>query len=603
MGMFDFLADRGGYTYEDVQRRRALVDALAQTGSPQTFGEGLSSVGGAIGAILGGRRADAAEEKRAAMADGVFEAALGSVPQDHTALASALAPQTASFQPTGDTLRDGIVQTAQAIGADPLDLATAISYETAGTFDPMKAGPTTQWGQHRGLIQFGEPQAKQHGVDFSSPDAALASQLGPDGAIAGYFRGAGFRPGMSGLDLYSTINAGAPGRYSASDANNGGAPGSVADKWNNQMQDHRAKAAALLGGDVATGSAPVAPAFTAQPAPVNVSLIRAMSNPYLSPEQKQILAGVMAQQQAQQITPFQQAQLQMEQERHALDMAQANQPAPVEGVNVGGSLINPITGEVMYQAPAEPPTPTDDIREYQFAVEQGYEGTFQDFMNDGRRAGATSITVGGEGMPGLGKLSTDYGYVYDPQTGQPVIDPVTGLPESAPIPGSPAALELQEAQDKRDTRETQAGNAATVVLQDIDKAIGQVSGWTAGVGSKLAAIPGTDARDLQASLDTVRANIGFDRLQQMREASPTGGALGGIAIQELQMLQAVMGSLDAAQSPGQLRANLQRLKEIYEPIARKAAAYPNAAEFGFVGGPDAPPGEPSDDDLINLYGG
>lgn len=151
-----------------------------------------------------------------------------------------------NYAPSGE-MGSLIVETARAIGADPLDLATAISYETAGTFDPMKKGPTTQWGQHIGLIQFGGPQREQHGVDLSSPEAALRSQLGADGAIAKYFRSSGFKPGMSGLDLYSTINAGAPGRYKASDANNGGAPGSVADKWNNQMNDHRKKAAALLG--------------------------------------------------------------------------------------------------------------------------------------------------------------------------------------------------------------------------------------------------------------------------------------------------------------------------------------------------------------------
>lgn len=146
-------------------------------------------------------------------------------------------------------LRSGIAATARALGMNPIDLATIISYETAGTFDPMKGGPTTQWGRHRGLIQFGEPQARQHGVDFSSRDAALASQLGENGAIASYFRSSGWKPGMGMLDAYSTVNAGAPGRYNASDANNGGAPGSVADKVNNQMAEHRRKAAALLGAD------------------------------------------------------------------------------------------------------------------------------------------------------------------------------------------------------------------------------------------------------------------------------------------------------------------------------------------------------------------
>lgn len=141
-------------------------------------------------------------------------------------------------------IRQGILATANALGISPVDLATAISYETAGTFDPNKAGPTTQWGQHRGLIQFGEPQAKKYGVDWDNP---VGSQLGPDGAVAKYLRDTGVQPGMGMLDIYSAINAGGVGRYGASDANNGGAPGNVRDKVENQMAGHRQKAMALFG--------------------------------------------------------------------------------------------------------------------------------------------------------------------------------------------------------------------------------------------------------------------------------------------------------------------------------------------------------------------
>lgn len=148
-------------------------------------------------------------------------------------------------------LRSGIIETANALGMNPLDLATIISYETAGTFDPSKAGPTTQYGQHRGLIQFGEPQAQQYGVDWGN---ALASQLGPDGAIARYYKENGWQPGMDMLDAYSIVNAGAPGRYNASDANNGGAPGTVADKVRDQMGGHRQNALALLGAEFERGA-------------------------------------------------------------------------------------------------------------------------------------------------------------------------------------------------------------------------------------------------------------------------------------------------------------------------------------------------------------
>lgn len=162
-------------------------------------------------------------------------------------------------------LAGAIRATAERIGADPADLATAISYETAGTFDPWKAGPTTQWGQHRGLIQWGEPQRKQYGV---TQDMPVDQQMQ---AVGQYLQDRGFKPGMGMMDLYSAINAGSVGRYNASDANNGGAPGTVADKVNNQMAGHRQNALRLLG--MAQASAPVAapagsPQSQASPGPM-----------------------------------------------------------------------------------------------------------------------------------------------------------------------------------------------------------------------------------------------------------------------------------------------------------------------------------------------
>lgn len=174
---------------------------------------------------------------------------------------SSLAPQTQQQAPSApqsaggridQSIRDGIVSTANALGVSPVDLATAISYETAGTFDPTKSGPTTQWGQHRGLIQFGEPQAQKYGVNWDDP---VGSQLGENGAVANYLRDTGVKPGMGLMDIYSAINAGGVGRYDRSDANNGGAPGTVADKVNSQMAGHLARARALFGDAAAPASA------------------------------------------------------------------------------------------------------------------------------------------------------------------------------------------------------------------------------------------------------------------------------------------------------------------------------------------------------------
>lgn len=159
-------------------------------------------------------------------------------------------------------MAQAIIASAGRLGIDPTDLGTAISYETAGTFDPWKAGPTTQHGQHRGLIQWGEPQRKQYGVtqDMSVDDQLKATER--------YLTDRGVKPGMGLMDIYSAINAGRVGLYNRSDANNGGAPGTVADKVNYQMAGHRAKAAALLGG----AAPPAVVASAARPAAAPVAL-------------------------------------------------------------------------------------------------------------------------------------------------------------------------------------------------------------------------------------------------------------------------------------------------------------------------------------------
>ena len=164
------------------------------------------------------------------------------------------------------TLAQSIVDVSRRIGIDPEDLATAISYETAGTFDPWKAGPVTQHGQHRGLIQWGETQARDYGV---TKDSTIPQQME---AVAKYLVKSGVTPGMSLKDIYSAINTGHVGNYNLSDANNGGAPGTVADKVAG-MGDHRRKAARLLAEHAPQ-------AFPASPAkPIRILSRRTVGSP------------------------------------------------------------------------------------------------------------------------------------------------------------------------------------------------------------------------------------------------------------------------------------------------------------------------------------
>ena len=135
------------------------------------------------------------------------------------------------------------VAVAQQLGVAAEDLLTVISYETGGSLSPSQLGPTTQWGQHFGLIQFGDgPGAtgEQYGVSTSS---TVTEQMIAAGK---YLADRGVEAGDGLLQIYAAINAGSPDRIYASDENNGGAPGTVLDKVNDQMDDHRARAEGLL---------------------------------------------------------------------------------------------------------------------------------------------------------------------------------------------------------------------------------------------------------------------------------------------------------------------------------------------------------------------
>lgn len=373
-------------TPEQVERLRQQAAAAGQRGADFSpvghWTQGAARVVDALGGVLKDRRADKAEELGMAAADEwvqsnpVVSGLLGtpapmpavdpmsggmagqpSPAMYDTGRAPVVAGDADATEALGRApmgagsggqfdLAGGIIETARAIGADPLDLATAISYETAGTFDPTKRGPTTQWGQHRGLIQFGEPQAQQYGVDWNDP---LGSQLGPDGAIAKYFRSSGFKPGMSGLDLYSTINAGAPGRYKASDADNGGAPGDVADKWNNQMAGHREKAMALLGGQYtpqARGSYAPQPQ---QDSGVLAALAAGMSNPWVAKKYGPVIQALMGNEMSRQNMAYQQ-QLKQQDPMYQAQLAQITAPQQPKPIEVGGVLLDPSTYEPIFDS-------------------------------------------------------------------------------------------------------------------------------------------------------------------------------------------------------------------------------------------------------------
>lgn len=91
----------------------------------------------------------------------------------------------------------------------------------------------------------------------------------------------------------------------------------------------------------------------------------------------------------------------------------------------------------------------------------------------------------------------------------------------------------------------------------LSKATG-VMGWVPGVGG-LATIPGTDAANFKAGLETLKSQVAFGVLQNMRNNSKTGGALGQVSDKEGALLAANLAAIDIAQSPQEFKEALDRI--------------------------------------------
>lgn len=151
--------------------------------------------------------------------------------------------------------------------------------------------------------------------------------------------------------------------------------------------------------------------------------------------------------------------------------------------------------------------------------------------------------------------------------------------------------EREAAQPSEEVKLQSTRRKAAIVSERIDAALGQAGFFSTGLTGKVASfIPGTNAYDLGKTVDTIKANIGFQELQSMREASPTGGALGQVAVRELDFLQAAIASLDQGQSPAQLRDNLMAVKRHFD-------GWKNAVEKSYEQKYGTPPAAPADQPL------
>lgn len=73
---------------------------------------------------------------------------------------------------------------------------------------------------------------------------------------------------------------------------------------------------------------------------------------------------------------------------------------------------------------------------------------------------------------------------------------------------------------------------------------------------------GSEARSINNDLKTLKGNAAFDRLQQMRDESKTGGALGQVSNIELQLLESTITALDPTDAD--FKRQLATIKGVYQ---------------------------------------
>lgn len=178
-------------------------------------------------------------------------------------------------------------------------------------------------------------------------------------------------------------------------------------------------------------------------------------------------------------------------------------------------------------------------------------------------------------------------------------------------PGTDAAREAEQAATKADKKIENEQTYSDAAIKAIDDLIGaDAKGgmindggtfWPSNVGiwGKRMADWGIDqgAVDVRNTLNTVTSNIAFSRLQAMRDASATGGALGSVTENELAMLMNSLGAVQQDTSEPTLRANLPVIRDIWkkiqsDPVARRA--YAAAGSTGAAAGSQTAPAATDD---------
>lgn len=135
------------------------------------------------------------------------------------------------------------------------------------------------------------------------------------------------------------------------------------------------------------------------------------------------------------------------------------------------------------------------------------------------------------------------------------------------------AVESEKRRLKLEAEKPKAEERLTFITSDIDDTVSlakriianpALRSATGFKGVALRNIPQREEFNVAKDLETLKVKIGFDKLQKMRQMSPTGGALGQVSEKESVFLQNSVENLDPKQSFEKVAESLKNIINTFE---------------------------------------
>lgn len=560
----------GGNTqmsYEDLQRKRRIADAMIgqNSNAPRNVGEGLAAIGRALAARAIDKRVSAREKELQSDADKMWQAALGGFDMGgmyggsysgSAAYAGGGQPYTpdatdpAEIGGGGYALGDSVAS-PEMVASPKGDLAMGVETYSpddremlAKTLMAEAGGEGPQGMLAAGAVIDNRRKAGGYGNDWQGV-IMKPGQFSAWNGVTGYAGGkgglnmAGMKPSQA---AYQVADALLSGRY---DDPTGGAthyynPAAANPAWGMQAGGEWQRIGNHVFGTADAGrKGAVQGAAPASSGPSVAAIVQAMANPMIRNDPaKMAIANMLLQRQIQASDPMYQMQLQQAQ----LQLEQARK-GPKREIVKGADGFNYYldTGErVLPNVQAAPPAKPGSVQEYEYGMANP---DYNAWRLAGKKAGAPSVstTVNTGDQPDARPMADK------PEKGyQRRWDEAKRTWVDEPIPGGSADSEAQAAEDKKENRKQMATASGDVVVTSASRAreAARKRAATGVFGAAASYNPGSQNAEIYRQVEVLQSMAAAENINAMRQASPTGGALGNASDADIKLLKFKSGVLD-----------------------------------------------------------